>query len=287
MKMTEEELAQGMASGRRGSAGGRLLEILGGVLVVLGLVLGGSVPLLIAGAVLAGLGGWIGKKAKDTAGQQVFEAVAPELLRSTFENVEFSDQQRFVNADGSDIPLPSHSEVAGSGTVRATYRGLPLELCNVALISVDELLREETGMWERNEHEVYTGQWLVCDLGRTFPTGLTFWPRGKLDKLLRARTIKTGCEDFDRRFNLGCDDQQWALDVLNQSRMERILRLTEDAFSEFSVSLHCDGKLYIAAHSGRKFFDIGKGRETPEALRQRFARELKWFTDAIDVFRQA
>ena len=57
MKMTEEELAQEIASGRRGSAGGRLLEILGGVLVVAGMILGGSLPLLIVGAVMAGLGG--------------------------------------------------------------------------------------------------------------------------------------------------------------------------------------------------------------------------------------
>lgn len=41
----------------------------------------------------------------------------------------------------------------------------------------------------------------------------------------------------------------------------------------------------IAVHSGRGFFDIGKARETPAQLRQRFARELHWFTDMIDAIR--
>lgn len=92
-------------------------------------------------------------------------------------------------------------------------------------------------------------------------------------------------EDFNKRFNLSCDDEQWALRFLNQSRMERILRLADSAFSEFAVTLCGDGRLYIAAHSGHSFFDAGKGRETPDALRQRFTRELTWFTDVIDTFR--
>ena len=40
-------------------------------------------------------------------------------------------------------------------------------------------------------------------------------------------------------------------------------------------------------HSGRSFFDVGKGKEPPDALRRRFTRELKWCTDMIDVFRPA
>lgn len=67
--------------------------------------------------------------------------------------------------------------------------------------------------------------------------------------------------------------------------MERILRLADSAFSEFAVTLCGDGRLYIAAHSGHSFFNAGKGRETPDALRQRFTRELTWFTDVIDTFR--
>jgi hypothetical protein len=128
---------------------------------------------------------------------------------------------------------------------------------------------------------------MACELGKTYPADLTFWPRGKLDKLFRAKTIKTDYEDFNKHFNLSCDDVDWALRFLNPSRMERILALTNSAFGDFSVSLHSDGALYLAVHSGRGFFDIGKGKEPPDALRRRFTRELKWCTDMIDVFRPA
>ena len=63
------------------------------------------------------------------------------------------------------------------------------------------------------------------------------------------------------------------------------MALADSAFSPFAVCLRDDGRLYIAAHSGRGFFDVGKGREDPAQLRQRFAGELKWFTDVIDTFR--
>ena len=42
--------------------------------------------------------------------------------------------------------------------------------------------------------------------------------------------------------------------------------------------------LYIAVHSGRGFFDLGKGRENPAQLCQRFTSELKWFTEMMDIF---
>ena len=67
--------------------------------------------------------------------------------------------------------------------------------------------------------------------------------------------------------------------------MERLRPLMDGAFAPFSVCLRKDGRLYIAVNSGRGFFDAGKGRETPEQLRRRFAGELRWFTGMIDAFR--
>ena len=89
----------------------------------------------------------------------------------------------------------------------------------------------------------------------------------------------------DKRFHLSSDDAQAALRILTPGRMERILALADSSFGKFAVNLDRDGRLYIAVHSGRGFFDIGKARENQAQLRQRFARKLRWFTDMIDVFR--
>ena len=126
---------------------------------------------------------------------------------------------------------------------------------------------------------------MLCELNREFSTWLTVWPRDRLDNLFSAKTVKTGNEAFDKRFHLSSDDAQAALRILTPSRIEQILALADSSFGKFAVNLNRDGRLYIAVHSGRGFFDIAKARENPAQLRQRFARELRWFTDMIDAFR--
>ena len=105
-----------------------------------------------------------------------------------------------------------------------------------------------------------------------------------MDKLFNAQTIKTNNEAFDKRFNLSSDDVQAALHILSSSRIAQILTLADSAFGRFSMNLNSDGRLYIAVHSGRGFFDLGKGRENPAQLCQRFTSELNWFTEMMDIF---
>lgn len=206
-------------------------------------------------------------------------------MGTAFENVQMNPVSPLLDANDTNIPLPSHTHCSGSGYIRGTYRGLTTELCTVRLTEVSEFQREETGLWEKNEQEVYTGQWMLCQLNREFPTWLTIWPRDRLDKLFSAKTIKTGSEVFDKRFNLSSDDEAAALCILTPGRMERILALADSSIGKFAVNLNPDGRVYIAVHSGRGFFGIGKGYENPAQLRQRFAHELRWFTDMIDAFR--
>ena len=100
-----------------------------------------------------------------------------------------------------------------------------------------------------------------------------------------AKTIKTGNEAFDKRFHLSSDDAQAALRILTPGRMERILALADSSFGKFAVNLDRDGRLYIAVHSGRGFFDIGKARENQAQLRLRFAREPVSYKH-LDVYKR-
>ena len=152
---------------------------------------------------------------------------------------------------------------------------------------MNEFQREETGQWEKNEREVYTGQWMLCELNREFPTWLTIWPRERMDKLFGSKTIRTGNETFDKRFNVSSDDEAAALHILTPDCAEKILALADSSFGKLAINLNSDGRLYLAVHSGHGFFDLGKGREDPAQLRRRFTRELMWFTNMIDVFRGA
>lgn len=285
--MTDERLSQQLRKSKGGKLGGKILSLLGVVIAVVGIILGGNIALIVLGGVVLTLGQAVQGKSKDKASQQTFDAIAPDIVSAALENVQMNPTPHLLDAKDTNISLPSHTHCSGSGYVRGTYQGLTTELCTVRLTEVSEVQREETGMWEKNEREVYTGQWILCELGQEFQTWLTIWPRDKMDKLFNARTIKTGNEMFDKRFNLSSGDEAATLRILTPGRMERILTLADSSIGKFAVNLNPDGRLYLAVHSGRGFFDIGKGRETPEQLRQRFARELRWFTDMIDAFRGA
>lgn len=283
--MTDEQLAQELRKSKGGKLGGKILSLLGVVIAVVGIILGGNIALIVLGGVVLALGQAVQGKSKDKAGQQTFDAIAPDIVSAAFENVQMNPTPHLLGAEDTNIPLPSHTCCSGSGYIRGTYQGLTTELCTVRLTEVSEVQREETGLWEKNEQEVYTGQWMLCQMNREFPTWLTIWPRERLDKLLRAKTIKTGNETFDKRFNLSSDDEAAALRILTPGRIERIMALADSSFGRFAVNLNRDGRLYLAVHSGHGFFDIGKGYENPAQLRQRFAHELRWFTDMIDAFR--
>ena len=283
-KLTDQQLTKEMRKGKRGGAGGKLLIGLGAIVVLIGIIMNGSLPVVIVGVLIAGLGEWLKSKSEGAADRQVYDTIVPDVVNAAFDNAQMEPSPHLLNVGDTNIPLPNHTYCSESGYVRGTYQGLTVELCTVRLTDVSEFQREETGLWEKNEQVVYTGQWMLCELDQEFPTWLTIWPRDKLDKLFNARTIKTENEEFNKRFNLSSDDEQSALRILNPSRMERIMKLAETS-GKFAVNLNTDGRLYIASHCGRGFFAVGKGREKPDALRQRYAGELKFFTDMIDAFR--
>ena len=284
---TDEQLEQELRKSKGGKLSGKILSLLGVVIAVAGIILGGNLVLIVIGGVILGLGQMVQGKSKEQSDRQTFDAIAPDIVGTVFENVQMNLDPPLLDANDTNIPLPNHTCCSGSGYIRGTYRGLNTELCTVRLTEVSEVQREETGLWEKNDQAVYTGQWMLCQLNREFPTWLTIWPREKLNKLLRAKTIKTGNETFDKRFNLSSDDEAAALRILSPGRIERILALADSSIGKFAVNLNSDGRLYIAVHSGRGFFDLGKGRENPAQLRERFARELRWFTDMIEAFRGA
>mgnify|MGYP007030364481 CR=1 FL=1 len=181
------------------------------MVAIAGIILGGNIVLVVISGVILGLGQMVQGKSKDKASQQTFDAIAPDIVSAALENVQMSPTPHLLDAEDTNIPLPRHTHCSGSGYVRGTYRGLTTELCTVKLTEVSEVQREETGLWEKNEQEVYTGQWMLCELGREFSTWLTIWPREGLDKLLRSGTIQTENDAFNKRFNLTGGDTQAAL----------------------------------------------------------------------------
>ena len=235
--------------------GKRLLSILGLLIAIVGIVFGGNLILVIIGCVILGLGQMI----KDKEDNELNMNVVHEF----FEDVKMNPESHILNVSDTNIPLPKHDYCSGSGYVQGKYKGLDVELCTIKLSDVTEVLRDETGLWEKNENTVYTGEWMLCNLNQRFNTWLTIYPRSLLDK----QSIKTGNEAFDKKFNLTCGDEKLALKILDSNRLERIMALSNH---KFSINLNEDGRLYMAIHDGHGFN----------------AENLQWFVDMIDVFRE-
>lgn len=281
----DRDLTEALRSGRTARGGAKLLSVLGGVLVILGVIAGGALPLLIAGAALLALGGWLGQKKAATVRQQIGDTVGLDALRAVFDEVEFAQDRHLSDSvpGESGIPLPRYTDCTGGEYAHCFYRGRDVELSSLTLTERYELQNEETNQWETRETVAWTGQWLVCRTGAAQPADLMLVPRGKLDRLFRTARIETGNEALDKRFTLTADDAGAARRFLSPARAERLLTLADTAGGGLSVRLRRDGTLHIAVQSGHGFFDSGKGRETAAALRDRFTRELRWFADLLDV----
>lgn len=233
--------------------GKRLLSILGLLIAIVGIVFGGNLILVIVGCVILGLGQMI----KDKEDNELNMNVVHEF----FEDVKMNPESHILNVSDTNIPLPKHDYCSGSGYVQGKYKGLDVELCTIKLTDVTEVLRDENGLWEKNENTVYTGEWMLCKLDQKFNTWLTIYPRGFVD----LKSSKTQNEAFNKKFNLCYGDEELALEILDLNRLEQIMALSNH---KFSINLNEDGRLYIAAHSFKNMND------------------LKWFVDMIDVFKK-
>ncbi len=200
--------------------GKRLLSILGLLFAIVGIVFGGNLVLVIIGCVILGLGQMIkDKEESTTSGMDM-------IIKEFFEDVQFNPNTHMLNVSDTNIPLPKHDYCSGSGYVQGKYKGLDVEFCTIKLTDVTEILRDETGLWEKNENTVYTGEWMLCKLDQRFNTWLTIYPRSLLDK----QSSKTGNETFDKKFNLCCGDEKLVLEILDSNQLERIIALSNHKF---------------------------------------------------------
>lgn len=232
--------------------GKRLLSILGLLIAIVGIVFGGNLVLVIIGCVILGLGQMI----KDKEDNELNMNAVHEF----FEDVKMNPESHILNVSDTNIPLPKHDYCSGGGYVQGKYKVLDVELCTIKLADVIEVLCDETGLWEKNEKQIYEDQWMLRNLDCKFSTWLTIYPHSLLDE----QTIKTGNDAFDKKFNLSCGDQEEALKTLDSSCLKKIMTLTNGPFRKFALNLNMDGKLYIAAHSGHGFENASRN-------------ELKWF----------
>ena len=126
---------------------------------------GGNLVLILAGAIFLGLGQVSKENGNNSKNKQVFHEF--------FDDVEVDLVSHLLDVSDTNIPLPKHDYCSGSGYVQDKYKGLDVELCTIKLTDVTEVLRDETGLREKNEKQIYEDQWMLCNLDCKFSTWLT------------------------------------------------------------------------------------------------------------------
>ena len=144
-------------------------------------------------------------------------------------------------------------KASGGDYIKASYRGVGLELCDLML---EEEVRETTTDSDGNSTSdtsnkiVFVGQWLILDFHKELSADL-----GVFEGLRkRYDQIETENAEFNKRYGISCDSVHDAFYILTPNMMEHIMAM--------------DGSLNDA--------------DLP-SLRMKFRGEVRYVTELIDA----
>ena len=99
------------------------------------------------------------------------------------------------------------------------------------------------------------------------------------DRLLGRESFTSENPEFDRRFNVRCENLTAGQSLLSPRVMDQLLKM-----GSVYLSVKADGRVFAAIQTDELLFDAGKGR--PEGLTQRFADQFRVFTDLLDAMKR-
>ena len=282
--MSDEQLTQELRSHNSASKAAGIVMVIGIILMIIGII-GFTIPLIVAGLLIAIIAGVIRNGRKSTIKKQLSDNLVKSALEDVFDNVVYEPFKAMPSSLvwESDMMLPvSFNTVEGSDHIKASYKGLDIEMGDVSLVDSGEIYNDETQMYEKVESTVFRGQWLVCDFGRELVSDVKLAARSRADRALKKASIKTENEEFNKRFTIVSDNEQEAFYILTPHMMEYIMSMADKGGGEVYMSFLRKGKLHIAVKTNRDFFEMGSGSPDAAALRRKFTGEIRYFTDLID-----
>lgn len=259
----------------------KLVTALGVVLNVVGLLFT-VVPLIVVGAILFIAGGAIGALLKKRAQSRLTDAILPEVLYKTLSDVRLEPKNAIPRQELFRAHMPlDFSDAGGSPLVYATHQGKPITLGGVLLTRQETDYNTETQMHETSDKQVFHGRWMICGLGRPLAGELQLGPRSGLERLLNGKSLKTGRDDFDKRFTLQTGDMASAMSMLTPAVADAILQYADTVTDgKLYLSLLPDGTLHAAVDTGHGWIDPGKGSAAQQ--RERLTQEIHSFTALVD-----
>lgn len=282
--LSDEQLISELRNKRTVGRSGKALEIVGIIFVLIGF-LTTLIPVAILGGILCLVGVLVMNNGEKAMKQQIGDQLVRGLLEQTFEQVEYEPTGHITSpamGRGKTMLPTDFSEIEGSNHVKALYKGMHIEMSAISLVLEEDYYNDDAGMWEKIKKTVFNGQWLVCDFGHELSTELKIVARSGQNRLFSGSVIKTGNEEFDRRFIIQPEQEEEAGYILTPNIIAHILHMSSKYGGKIYMSFLREGKLHIAIETNQEFFAIGRGSVDVELLRNRYADEIRWFTGFID-----
>lgn len=285
--MSDEQLTQELKGSQTAGTAAGVVMVIGIIIMVIG-IFGVNIPMVVAGLLIAIVAGAIRNSSKKSLKKQISDNLVQSALEDVFDNVVYEPFGKMPSSriGEAGIMIPeSFDGSEGSDYIKASYKGLPVEMSDITLTETTEFYNEDSNMYEQNEKPVFKGQWLICDFGKELVADVRLATRTRMDRALKKATIATENEEFNRRFTVCSDNEQEAFYILTPHMMEYIIGMADKGGGDVYMSFLRNGRLHIAVRTGRDFFEMGKGSADAAQLRRKFIGEIRYFTDLIDELR--
>lgn len=245
-----------------------------------------------AGVIVAVIGGGflcVGlitlKEYKGHIKEQLSRSVVPQVLSEIFDDVEYDAYRHIspevIHASGA-FPF-AYDKVSGGDYIKASYRGVGLELCDLVL--EEEVRTTSTDSSGNSTSDtktitVFVGQWLILDFHKELSADLGVFEglRKQYDQ------IETENAEFNKRYGISCDSVHDAFYILTPNMMEHIMAMDRRAGGKVYLRFLREGKIHVAVHSRRDHFEVGNLNDADLAtLQLKFRSEVRYVTELIDA----
>lgn len=221
--------------------------------------------------------------------------ILPSVLQDAFESAEYISGNRLSDdlIRSVDMSLPPYQHVCGSDYIKGVYHGLPFELSHIDLTVTKEreVEVEEDGerRWkiEKYEESVFSGQWMVCELGKAIGGELFVRKRRQQDDtraegdaMILGELIEEAPRDaFSEEFYTICSGT--AGRFMTDEMKKYIMDAREISGHRFRMRITPEGRVHLIGHNSFHVREIASEEELA-ALIGEYKKLISFFTDCLD-----
>ena len=294
-KLTDADMVELVEASRRARTKGIVKTVIGLLIMALAILLMGDTDggfLYSAGVIVIVIGGGVLctglialKEYKNHIKEQLSRTVVPQVLSEVFDEVEY-DAYRHISPEviyaSGAFPF-GFDKASGGDYIKASYRGVGLELCDLMLeeeVRTTSTDSDGNSTSDTSNRIVFVGQWLILDFHKELSADLGVYEglRKRYDQ------IETENAEFNKRYGISCDSVHDAFYILTPNMMEHIMDMDRRAGGKIYLRFLREGKIHMAVHSRRDHFEVGNLNDADLAtLKLKFRSEVRYVTELIDA----